>query len=51
MLGKCKLSVDKGKAFGVLLTYVYKAFDCLLHDLIIAKLSAYGFSLYALKLM
>ena len=51
MLGKCKLLVDKGKAFGVLLTYVYKAFDCLSHELIIAKLSAYGFSLYALKLM
>ena len=51
MLEKWKSSVDKGKAFGVLLTDLSKAFDCLSHGLIIAKLSAYGFSLFALKLM
>ena len=51
MLEKWKSSVDKEKAFGVLLTDLSKAFDCLPHELIIAKLNAYGFSLSSLKLM
>ena len=51
MLEKWKSSVDKGKAFGVLLTDFSQAFDWLSHELIIAKLNAYGFSLSALKLM
>ena len=51
MLEKCKRSVDEGKVFGALLTDLYKAFDCLDHELLIAKLNAYGFSLPSLKLI
>ena len=37
--------------FGALLTDLSKAFDCLSHDLLIAKLNAYGFSIVALRLV
>ena len=43
--------MDKGRVFGVLLTDLLKAFDCLSYESIIAKSNAYGFSLSALKLM
>ena len=36
---------------GALLTDLSKAFDCLGHELPIAKLNVYGFSLTALKLV
>ena len=51
MLEKWKKAVDIKKVFGALLTNLSKAFDCLPHDLIIAKLNAYGFSLPALNLI
>ena len=51
MLEKWKSAVDDKKVFGALLTDFSKAFDCLSHDLLIAKLNAYGFSLSSLKLM
>ena len=51
MLEKWKKAVDTKKVFGALLTDLSKAFDCLPHDLIIAKPSAYGFSLLALNLI
>ena len=51
MLEKWKNAVDKGKCFGALLTDLSKAFDCLSHELLIAKLHAYDFELSALKLI
>ena len=51
LLEKWKNAVDKSKMFGVLLTDLFKASDCLNHELLIAKLNAYGFILPALKLI
>ena len=51
MLEKWKNAIDKAKVFGALLTDLSKTFDCLPHELIIAKLNAYGFNFPALKLM
>ena len=38
-------TTDNKKLFGVLLTDLSKAFDCLLHDLLIAKLNSDGFNM------
>ena len=51
MLEKWKRSVDNSQTFGALLTDLSKAFDCYNHELLIAKLNVYGFSLNALKLI
>ena len=46
-----KKSVDNGGAFVVLFTDLSKALDCLSHELLIAKLDAYGFDKNMLKLV
>ena len=51
MIEKWKKIVDCGGAFVALLTYLSKAFDCILHDLFIAKLEAYGFQIDVLNLV
>ena len=44
-------SVDSGGPFGALMTDLSKSLDCLSHDLLIAKLDAYGFDKKSLKLV
>ena len=51
MTERWKKSVDAGNAFGAMLTDLSKAFDCVVHDLLIAKLHAYGFDKSSLKLI
>ena len=51
MIEKWRKSLDNGDIFGAVLTDLSKAFDCLPHDLIIAKLKAYGFDEPSLKLI
>ena len=51
MLEKWKKAVDTKNVLGALLTNLSKAFHCLPHDFIIAKINAYGFSLPALNLI
>ena len=41
--------LDENFVVGAVLTDLFKAFDCIAHDLLIAKLAAYGFSETALR--
>ena len=50
-LETCKITMDNGGFAGALLMDLSKAFDCLNHELLIAKLHAYGFSRSALALI
>ena len=51
MIEKWKKTVDRGGVFDALLTDLSKAFDCIPHDFIIAKLEAYSFQTDALNLV
>ena len=51
MIDQWRKNTDKGKSCAALLTDLSKAFDCIVHEFLIAKLEAYGFSYEALKVM
>ena len=51
MLESLGNALDKGLCTGIVLTDLSKAFECISHDLLIAKLHAYGFSKTSLNLI
>ena len=51
MIEKWRKALDNKKCVGAVLTDLSKAFDCLNHQLLIAKLEAYGFSHEALSFL
>ena len=51
LLNSWQMSLDNKKFVGSILMDLSKAFDCLPHDLLIAKLHAYGFGINSLRLL
>ena len=51
MFGKRKLVLDSGGSSSALLVDLSNAFDCIVHDLLLAKLSACGFDYNLLRLV
>ena len=47
MIEKTKKILDKGGVFNALLTYLPKVFDCMIHELLIAKLHTVNIDLNA----
>ena len=48
LIQKCREVLEKQGYAGILLTDLSKAFDCINHELLIAKLHVHGFSLESL---
>ena len=51
MVEKWRRCLDKGEVSGALLTDLSKAFNCVLHELLIAKVAAYGFDYNSLQML
>jgi len=51
MIEKLKRHLDKKDMFGMILTDLSKAFDCIPHDLLLAKLNAFGLDMNSLKII
>ena len=51
MIEKARKILNKGGTFGALLTDLSKVFECMTHDLLIAKLYALNFDMNALNLI
>ena len=48
LIGEWKKSLDDKSIIGAVLMYLSKAFDCTLHDLLVANVHAYGLSMDAI---
>ena len=51
MIEKWRHTLDKSGSAGVVLTDLSKSFDCLHHELMIAKLNCYGMEINSLRLI